>query len=214
MSSPHHTASNPFSKNFVESGKIDQSMGSSMGDSGVDSLILSQQGSLLGSSQPTVQMPSAVTAASAAAAAIAREDSGLSAELSRLNLSAAAKGEDAWKEYYEPDEDGDVQLHMAIASGYVEVVDALIRMCPHPEYLSVQNNASFAPLHIAVLQNQPVMARKGFAYQAEGSHIKALAIHGPRMLQPAALAQKPDDGAASRVRITMIHRCQLLSLIL
>lgn len=157
MSSPHHSASNPFSKNFAESGKIDQSMGSSMGDSGVDSLILSQQGSLLGSSQPTVQMPSA---AAASAAALAREDSGLSAELNRLNLSAAAKGEDAWKEYYEPDEDGDVQLHMAIASGYVEVVDALIRMCPHPEYLSIQNNASFAPLHIAVLQNQPVMARK------------------------------------------------------
>jgi ankyrin only family protein len=67
---------------------------------------------------------------------------------------------DAWKEYYEQDEDGDVQLHLAIASGYVEVVHALIRMAPHPDYLSIQNNAMYAPLHIAVLQNQPSVARR------------------------------------------------------
>jgi len=63
-------------------------------------------------------------------------------------------------EYYEPDSDGDCQLHLAIASGFVEVVFALIRMAPHPSYLDIQNNELYAPLHIAVLMNQPGMVRR------------------------------------------------------
>ena len=75
-------------------------------------------------------------------------------------VAASRLREDSWQEYYEQDEDGDVQLHLAIASGYVEVVNALVRMAPHPYYLSIQNNASYAPLHIAILQNQPAIVRR------------------------------------------------------
>merc|ERR1719500_968733 len=63
-------------------------------------------------------------------------------------------------EYYEPDIDGDCQLHLAIVSGFVEIVFALIRMAPHPAYLDIQNNELYAPLHIAVLMNQPNMVRR------------------------------------------------------
>ena len=63
-------------------------------------------------------------------------------------------------EYYEADADGDCQLHLAIASGFTEVVFALIRMAPHPSYLDIQNNELYAPLHIAVLMDQPAMVRR------------------------------------------------------
>jgi NF-kappa-B inhibitor alpha len=63
-------------------------------------------------------------------------------------------------EYYEPDADGDCQLHLAIASGFAGVVFALIRMAPHPSYLDIQNNELYAPLHIAVLMDQPAMVRR------------------------------------------------------
>ncbi|XP_040583218.1 NF-kappa-B inhibitor cactus [Lepeophtheirus salmonis] len=85
----------------------------------------------------------------------------LVSDLSALSLSDNAKlNPDAWREYYEPDEDGDVQLHLAIASGFVEVVYALIRMVPNSEFLNIQNNHHYAPLHIAVLQNQPNIVRR------------------------------------------------------
>ena len=76
-----------------------------------------------------------------------RQDSGLCSDLmTRLSLTdhngSAGSGtsSDVWKEFYEPDDDGDVQLHLAIASGYLEVVSSLIRMAPSVEYLSIQNN--------------------------------------------------------------------------
>merc|ERR1711936_318505 len=50
---------------------------------------------------------------------------------------------------YQPDKDGDCQLHLAIASGFTEVVFALIRMAPHSTYLDIQNNEIYAPLHMA-----------------------------------------------------------------
>lgn len=62
--------------------------------------------------------------------------------------------------HYETDQDGDCQLHLAIASGFTEVVFALIRMAPHPDFLDIQNNELYAPLHIAVLMNQPTMVRR------------------------------------------------------
>ncbi|QQP57615.1 Uncharacterized protein FKW44_002659, partial [Caligus rogercresseyi] len=98
------------------------------------------------SGRPAVQMPCSSSA-------------GLSRELGALSLSDKLDPE-AWREYYEPDEDGDVQLHLAIASGFVEVVYALIRMVPDPEFLNIQNNHHYAPLHIAVLQNQPALVRR------------------------------------------------------
>ena len=68
--------------------------------------------------------------------------------------------QDSWRELYEADKDGDCQLHLAIASGFTEVVFALIRMAPHPDFLDIQNNELYAPLHIAVLMNQPNMVRR------------------------------------------------------
>jgi len=65
-----------------------------------------------------------------------------------------------FRQLYEADKDGDCQLHLAIASGWSEVVFALIRMAPHPAYLDIQNNELYAPLHIAVLMNQPNMVRR------------------------------------------------------
>ena len=100
-------------------------------------------------SQPAVCMPGGSGAGSRdLTASFQRQDSGLCVELmNRLSLTgredSAAGGainQDVWKEYYEPDDDGDVQLHLAIASGYLEVVDSLIRMAPSTEFLSIQNN--------------------------------------------------------------------------
>jgi len=65
-----------------------------------------------------------------------------------------------FEELYLADKDGDTQLHLAIASGFTEVVFALIRMAPHPDFLDIQNNELYAPLHIAVLMNQPTMVRR------------------------------------------------------
>jgi len=65
-----------------------------------------------------------------------------------------------FEDLYHPDKDGDCQLHLAIASGFTEVVFALIRMAPHPNYLDIQNNELWAPLHIAVLMNQPNIVRR------------------------------------------------------
>jgi len=58
------------------------------------------------------------------------------------------------------DKDGDTQLHLAIASGFTEVVFALIRMAPDCSYLDAQNNELWAPLHIAVLMNHPNIVRR------------------------------------------------------
>merc|ERR1712018_213473 len=63
-------------------------------------------------------------------------------------------------ELFEQDAEGDTQLHLAIASNYEDVVNALVRLAPKPEYLNIQNNELYAPLHIAVLTNQPNMVRK------------------------------------------------------
>ncbi len=94
---------------------------------------------------------------------------GLSSSGTETSEGAAATGAsgpaselsaDSWREYFEPDEDGDVQLHLAIASGFVDVVFALVRMAPHPDYLGIRNRAAYAPLHIAVLQDQPEVVRR------------------------------------------------------
>lgn len=82
----------------------------------------------------------------------------------RMSSSSSSKQQQqpspSFVEYYEADADGDCQLHLAIASGFTEVVFALIRMAPHPSYLDIQNNELYAPLHIAVLMDQPAMVRR------------------------------------------------------
>lgn len=106
-----------------------------------------------------------------------RLDSGYEPELRaefeslKINKHAVPKSEELphterqkpnedFRQLYEADKDGDCQLHLAIASGWSEVVFALIRMAPHPAYLDIQNNELYAPLHIAVLMNQPNMVRR------------------------------------------------------
>ena len=44
-------------------------------------------------------------------------------------------------------------------SSYGDVVTALGRLAPAPEYLNIQNCELYVPLHIAVLTNQPAMVR-------------------------------------------------------
>ena len=68
--------------------------------------------------------------------------------------------QDFIEELFEQDTEGDTQLHLAIASSYEDVVNALVRLAPKPEYLNIQNNELYAPLHIAVLTNQPGMVRR------------------------------------------------------
>jgi len=91
------------------------------------------------------------------------QDSGICSDLlKRLSLGDVGSdtNELCLKTYFEPDEDGDVQLHLAVASGLADVVDALVRMSPSPDHLSLQNNQGYSPLHIAVLQNQPAFVRR------------------------------------------------------
>jgi len=170
-----------------EAAKERRTSGDIMVDSGMgvssNSLRLSLHGSLTSSmtrsteegaeqdeAGPAVKMP---TSPITKTAPNALEDSGVGICQDMNQLSIEEGGEsgiagrgteglrdDAWQEYYEQDEDGDVQLHLAIASGFVDVVYALIRMAPHPDYLSIQNHAMYSPLHIAVLQNQPAVVRR------------------------------------------------------
>ena len=115
------------------------------------------------SSVPTVRMPDNTEIP----VANGLQDSGTCSDL-MMKLSLASNTSsptgphpnEAWREYYEPDEDGDVQLHLAVAEGLADVVEALIRLAPSTELLSIQNNQGYSPLHIAVLKNQPAFVRR------------------------------------------------------
>lgn len=105
--------------------------------------------------QPMVKMPNSSQNASL------MQDSGICSDLlKRLSLGDNVSSASELSAYFEPDEDGDVQLHLAVASGLADVVDALVRMSPSPDHLSLQNNQGYSPLHIAVLQNQPAFVRR------------------------------------------------------
>ncbi|XP_022185058.1 NF-kappa-B inhibitor cactus isoform X2 [Nilaparvata lugens] len=62
--------------------------------------------------------------------------------------------------YFEQDEDGDTQLHIAIYCKFIEVVYCLITMVPDPRYLDIRNDAWQTPLHFAVLTCQPRIVRR------------------------------------------------------
>ncbi|XP_047001485.1 NF-kappa-B inhibitor cactus isoform X1 [Schistocerca americana] len=66
----------------------------------------------------------------------------------------------AWELYYQQDEDGDTQLHIAIIQGFIEVVYALIQMAPHPCFLDIVNYECQSALHLAVLTRQPRIVRR------------------------------------------------------
>jgi ankyrin repeat protein len=130
----------------------------SMTDSGISATSLRLT---TNSDQPMVRMPNtAITMPTNGSSSL--QDSGICSDLMmRLSLNGSTSNNAAaWKEYYEPDEDGDVQLHLAVAAGLADVVDALVRMAPSPDYLSMQNYQGYSPLHIAVLQNQPTFVRR------------------------------------------------------
>merc|ERR1712121_438062 len=109
-----------------------------------------------------------------------REDSGFCSQLNSLSINSESsniKSGDSQilvtkspepsrndfldvEELFEQDPEGDTQLHLAIASNYEDVVNALVRLAPKPGYLNIHNNELYAPLHIAVLTNQPNIVRK------------------------------------------------------
>merc|ERR1712029_447490 len=97
------------------------------------------------------------------------QDSGICGDLlNRLTLGGSSDDpkplnsslEQPIREFYEPDEDGDVQLHLVVVAGLADVFEALVRMAPSPQLLSLQNNQGYTPLHLAVLQNQPAFVRR------------------------------------------------------
>uniref|UniRef100_A0A1B6E4R3 Uncharacterized protein n=1 Tax=Clastoptera arizonana TaxID=38151 RepID=A0A1B6E4R3_9HEMI len=65
----------------------------------------------------------------------------------------------SWEIYFQQDEDGDTQLHIAIIKEFIEVVYSLVRMVPHPSYLDIRNDDCQTPLHLAVLTGQSRMVR-------------------------------------------------------
>ena len=105
-------------------------------------------------------MTSEATKDSTAAARM--QDSGICSDMMRLSLTndGGATASRNIEEFFEPDEDGDNQVHLAVASGMVDVVEALTRIAPSPQHLSMQNAQGYTPLHIAVLQNQPAILRR------------------------------------------------------
>nr|CAD7454306.1 unnamed protein product [Timema tahoe] len=77
-------------------------------------------------------------------------------QLTQSNQSFAP----AWELYFQQDQDGDTQLHIAIIQGFIEVVYSLVQMVPHPCFLDILNDVCQTPLHLAVLTRQPRIARR------------------------------------------------------
>ncbi|KAH8263573.1 hypothetical protein KR044_010816 [Drosophila immigrans] len=66
----------------------------------------------------------------------------------------------AWEQFFQQNDEGDTPLHLACISGYMDVVEALIRMAPHPCLLNIQNDVAQTPLHLAALTAQPTILRR------------------------------------------------------
>ncbi|KAK6636144.1 hypothetical protein RUM43_009796 [Polyplax serrata] len=80
-----------------------------------------------------------------------------------------------WELYFQQDEDGDTQLHIAIIQGFIEVVYSLIKMVPHPCFLDIPNDIVQSPLHLAVLTHQARIVR---SLLVAGACVKARDRHG------------------------------------
>lgn len=61
--------------------------------------------------------------------------------------------------FFQPDDDGDTQLHIAAIHGCVKSVATLIKICPHKELLDLTNNQGHSPLHLAVMSGNAVVTR-------------------------------------------------------
>jgi len=146
---------------------------------------------------PVLAVPRPTPTPMVAAAAAAEED-----QRKQQQQQQALVFAQKCRELFEPDEEGDTQLHLAIASSHYDVADTLIRLCPSPVWLCVQNRQSYSPLHIAVLQNQPQVVRalvvagaSIFAADREGNtplHMAAVRGYlecGEALIKPIAVAE-------------------------
>jgi len=66
----------------------------------------------------------------------------------------SSKNEHNWKLYFQQNEDGDTQLHLAIIHEYTDVSKQLIDICPDSKYLDLRNDDGQTALHLAVMTNQ------------------------------------------------------------
>ncbi|XP_071445217.1 NF-kappa-B inhibitor cactus-like isoform X2 [Hetaerina americana] len=98
----------------------------------------------------------------------------------------------AWEKYFQQDDDGDTQLHLAIIHGFIEVVYSLIRMAPHPIFLDILNDLRQSPLHLAVLTRQARVVRR---LVVAGASVDQRDRHGDT---PLHLAARTGDLACSR----------------
>jgi len=63
------------------------------------------------------------------------------------------------REIFNPDQDGDTQLHVAVMRGFVEVVHEICCLLPHQAFLDLANNDGKTALHLAVATGCSAMAR-------------------------------------------------------
>ncbi|XP_075974269.1 NF-kappa-B inhibitor cactus-like isoform X2 [Anticarsia gemmatalis] len=61
--------------------------------------------------------------------------------------------------FFQPDDDGDTQLHIASIHGCEKSVSTLIRICPNKALLDLTNDHGHTPLHLAVMSGNAVVAR-------------------------------------------------------
>ncbi|KAJ8874897.1 hypothetical protein PR048_022787 [Dryococelus australis] len=66
--------------------------------------------------------------------------SGPTATSRHSSSTAPQPSQQPWELYFQQDEDGDTQLHIAIIRGFIEVVESLVQMVPHPCFLDISNN--------------------------------------------------------------------------
>lgn len=60
---------------------------------------------------------------------------------------------------FQPDDDGDTQLHIAAVHGCQKSVGILIRVCPNKAWLDIPNDYGHTPLHLAAMSGNAVVAR-------------------------------------------------------
>lgn len=85
---------------------------------------------------------------------LAKQNIDLMSEKSKCSLALSLR------DAFQPDQDGDTLLHLAIIQGLPEVAFALIRLVPHPDFLDIFNHLSQTPLHLATLTRQEVIVRR------------------------------------------------------
>merc|ERR1712049_96916 len=106
------------------------------------------------------------------------QDSGICGDLlNRLTLGSSSEDpkhlnsslEQPIREFYEPDEDGDVQLHLVVVAGFADVFEAFVRrLVVAGAKLNLRDSEGNSPLHLS--------ARRGYVECAEAL-LKPLSVH-------------------------------------